>query len=470
MKTLLVVPNYAARIANVAQTTLGPPLGLAYIAAVMERRGLPVEILDANALNLSDAATVAEIAGRRPEIVGFSAVTPTVDQCGRLAAAVKSSLPSAKIALGGMHPTALPEPTLARYPAVDFAVGGEADSRFPDIVEGLSEGRPLDGFPAVWHRVEGAIVGTGGSYELEDLDLLPFPARHRLPTHRYIGPDGDGFTTVVGSRGCPADCGYCSVNLSFGKRMRLRDPGLVADEMAECVERFGTRVFGFVDDTFTASRKWAEQLCAAVIDRGVHRSARWLCLTRVDRVDRELLRTMKEAGCFKVEFGIESGDQEVLDDIQKGITPRQVIEAFRQAKDVGLHTFAFVMLFAPEETPRSLAVTRAIVRDADPDYLQVSFCTPYPGTTLAADFAKRGIPMDPDWSRYVFLTTPAMHHPLFTEAEMREVQRRFLRSFYLRPRTLVRIVRNVWETGGWRGFFRTASAGVRSLARGPQTA
>ncbi|HPQ69024.1 MAG TPA: radical SAM protein [bacterium] len=465
IRVLLVAPHYAQRISRVAQTTIGPPLGLAYLAAGLERCGIAVTILDANAERLSDEQTVARIVHAAPQVVGLTAVTPTVDQAGALCESVRRQLPETLTMMGGIHPTILPAPTLEKFPALDLIVRGEADQRLAELLKGWAEGRAWRDFPGVSFRDEnGRPASTPDAALVEDLDALPLPARHLLPMHRYRSPDGDRFTTMVGTRGCPQNCIYCSVGLAFGRRLRLRDPRSIVAEMDECRARYGTRVFGFIDDTFTSEREWVVRLCEALLAAPTR--TRWFCLTRVDKVDPELLRLMRRAGCFKVEYGLESGDPDVLAFLQKGIEPRQVLDAFRWTREAKLDSMAFVMLFSPAETERSLQRTRELIWQADPDYLQVSFCTPYPGTRLARLYAERGVELPDDWRRYVFLVDPPPAHPLFSRERMLWWQRNLLRAFFLRPRTIGRIVGAAVRNGGWRGFFRTARLSLRSLLRG----
>ena len=463
---LLVVPNYSERISNVAQTTVGPPLGLAYLAGGLLDQGMEVSILDANALGLSEAETVEAMKEAGATVVGFSAVTPTIDQCGRLAALLRARLPACLLVAGGMHPTAAPEDTLERYPAFDLVVRGEADTRFGEILTALATGQNPDQLAGVSFRSpRGNSIISTPLPPLTDLNALPLPARHLLPMERYIGPDGDRFTTIVATRGCPGQCIYCSVNQSFGRRLRHHDPRRVVQEMALCHERFNTRVFAFVDDTFTSDRQWVLQLCDALRSSGLQGKIRWFCLTRVDRVDPELLAAMRGAGCFKLELGIESGDQRILDYLGKGTRTDQIVQAFQRARQAGMKTFGFVMLFSPLETPESLQATRRLIFAADPDLLQVSFCTPYPGTRLAQLFAEEGIPFHQDWSRYVFLKVPVMEHPRFTRQQMLDAQQDLLRSFYFRPRTALRLALGSLRDGTWRGFARTARAALFSLLK-----
>ena len=464
-RVLLVAPNYHQRISNVAQTTVGPPLGLAYIAAVLEQRGFEVSILDANALDLDEQATVDAMVAGTPRVVGFTAVTPTVDQCGRLARLARERLPRCLMVLGGIHASALPEQTLRRLPAVDLVVRGEADTRFAQILEALEAGDdPAEVAGISFRDAAGEPISTPPGTAVEDLDALPFPARQLLPMERYVSPDGHGFSTILGARGCPGRCLYCSVNQLFGLRLRNRAPQLVAQEMASCHQRFGTRTFGFLDDTFTTNRRWVLQLCHALEAAGLPGKVRWFCLTRVDRVDPELLAAMRAAGCFKVELGIESGDQRVLDALGKGTKTQQVLDAFAWAREAGMETMAFVMLFSPDETPGSLRATRDLIFAADPDLWQASFCTPYPGTEMAARCRRRGIEVSDDWSRYIFLTDPVMQHPLFSRGEMLAWQRSLLRSFYFRPRIALRLLHHALRGGQWRGFLRSALSAMGRLA------
>ena len=463
-RIVLCVPHYANRISRVAQSTIGPPLGLAYIAAVARARGFDVSILDANALGLSDEETARRIAEARPAVAGFTAVTPTVDQCSRIAARVREISPETTLVLGGTHATAAAEPTARKYPHWDLIVRREADTRFADLLEGLAAGGAPGDFEGVTYRdARGEIVSTPDPVAMVDLDTLPFPARDLLPMDRYIGPDGDRVTTMIATRGCPASCSYCYVPAAFSKKMRIRDAESVADEIELCRRDFGTRNVNFIDDTFTTDKAWVHGLCDTFVRRGLPGRVRWLCLTRVDMVDEDLLRAMKAAGCFKVEFGIESGDDEVLEAVDKKMRARQIVEGFRLARRVGLETLGFVILFPPQETTESLRRTHRFIFEADPDTIQVSFCTPYPGTTLERRMREANIPMDDDWSRYVFLTTPTIDHPRFTRDEMTAWQKKILRSFYFRPRTVWRFLASTWRKGGWGGFARSASAGVRAL-------
>lgn len=466
-EVLLVVPHYQPRIRNIAQTTVGPPLGLAYLAAAVQKKGYPIRILDANALSLSDIETVQRILEHRPDVVGLTSVTCTVNQCGRLADSVKAACPETRIGLGGPHPTALPALTLDEQKAVDFIVMGEGEEVFPEVLDHLSGGVPLPELPGLAFRAADGEARVGPQKPLiRDLDAIPFPARDLLPLERYRSPDGYSFSSLVAMRGCPGRCVYCATRVLFGQHTRHRDPESVAEEMETCRSRYDVRTLSFLDDTFTSDPEWVRALCAAVRRRKLERRLRWLCLTRVDRVDRALLAEMKRAGCFKVEFGIESGSSEVLRFYRKGIGPEQTVAAFRAAREVGLQTLAFVMIHSPVESRESLEETRSVIGRCDPDLLQVSFCTPYPGTDLAEFCEREGLLLSRNWDDYVFLKTPLIQSDRFSPGEMVRSQKALLRSFYLRPRVIWRIVRMAGgDLGSLRALGRAIAGGLGNLFR-----
>jgi radical SAM superfamily enzyme YgiQ (UPF0313 family) len=420
--------------------------------------------LDANAHRLDDAAAAERIVALRPRAVGFTAVTPTVGQCAAIAGAVRTNWPRASLLLGGPHATAVPEQTLARFPVFDVLVSGEADLRFPDILDRVLDGRTLAELGGVTFRTSSGETGVGrGATDRPDLDSLPFPARDLLPMQLYSGPDGGRMTTLVGTRGCPAKCAYCQTPEIFGRILRTRNPESIADEMEQCRKDWDIRRFNFIDDTFTANQPWVVGLCETLTRRGLGRWASWLCLTRADMVNRDLLAAMRRAGCRRIELGLESGDRAILDSVDKRLDPEQALRAFQLARECRLETLAFVILFAPDETGATLEATRRMIFAADPDALQASFCTPYPGTILESQMRANGVAISEDWNEFLFLRAPTFAHPRFRREEMIAWQRSLLRAFYFRPRTVFRLLRSTLRHGGWRGFLRSAYAGARDL-------
>jgi anaerobic magnesium-protoporphyrin IX monomethyl ester cyclase len=468
-RLVLVNPPFQARIKHIAQTSLGPPLGLAYVAAVARQAGHAVSILDANALGLGLEATVEAALRLSPDVLGLTAVTPTVPLAGAIAAGLKARRPDLAVVLGGPHGTALPQRTLNELPALDVIVRGEAEGTILPLLERLGSGAGLtQPLPGVAFRAPGGGVVDGGVAEpVADLDALPLPARDLLPMRAYRCPDSDAFSTLLAMRGCPYPCAYCAVPFTSGKRMRYRDPRAVAEEMDRVARDFGVRFFSFIDDTFSVDRQWVERFIAALEALGLPGRVRWICLTRADLVDRPLLAHMKAAGCARVEMGIESGSRAGMAFLRKRLAPEAVRSAFRAARSVGLSTMGFVILNVPGETQAEVDQTLALAREADPDYLQVSFLTPYPGTPLWDEARGNGWIRTEDWNEYRFLNAAVLSVDGRPEAEVRAQGARFQRAFYLRPRTAWKLGRLlVTGTSEWRPLLRAAWNGVRAALAG----
>ncbi|MFH1466638.1 MAG: radical SAM protein [Pseudomonadota bacterium] len=464
-RLVLVNPPFQRRVRRVAQTSVGPPLGLAYLAAVARRAGHEVAIVDANALGLSFAESARRVRALAPTVVGLTATTPTVDLAGAIAAALGSGARRAPILLGGPHGTALPARTLAEQPAVDMVARGEGEATLPLLLARL-DGGPLDTsalaeVPGLAFRGQGGeVVDTGVAAPIADLDSLPEPARDLLPNHRYRCPDSERFSTLLGMRGCPYRCVYCAVPGMFGRQVRFRDPGAVVAELAGAHARFGVEFFSFLDDTFTTRRAWVEAFCDAARRAGLPGQVRWICLTRADLVDRALLATMKAAGCVRIELGVESGSEAGRAFLDKGLEDGQILEAFHSAREVGLSTMGFAILNIPGETEADEARTFELLARADPDFLQVSLLTPYPGTPLRALAEERGWISTDDWARYSFLNDVVLDHGV-PAATICARHRAFLRRFYLRPRTALKLGRLVLSgTTRLRPLARTVALGL----------
>ena len=467
MTTVLAVPSYQASVASVAQTTVGPPMGIAYLAGALLAAGEHVALVDGNAEELEPEALAARISSLRPTFVGMTASTPTIGSCGATARALRRNGYTGPIAVGGPHPSALPVRTLREAPELDVAVVGEAEGRIVELVHRTRSGASFADLPGVAWRESGTPRCTDPPRAHPDLDTLAPPARHLLPEARYRSPDSLHASTVVATRGCPAPCSYCQVPDLFGRSIRRRDPDAVADEVATLAQR-GVDHVNFIDDTFTWDADWVHRLCAAFVARGLPRAVGWQCLTRVDRVDAALLATMRSAGCTRVEFGIECGTREGLRALHKHVSRDQLIDAFEGARRVGLETMALAMVNAPGEGAEAHRATWRLVRRLDPDQLQVSVCTPYPGTPLYEQALAEGRLRTDDWSRFRFLREAIFDNGVLSEAEALAAQRWLQRRFWLRPRVAARLGRRLVRDPKARpALIRAAAAAARHLLAAP---
>jgi radical SAM superfamily enzyme YgiQ (UPF0313 family) len=447
-RVALVNLPFQEEMASVAQTSVGPPMGLAYLAAVLRDAGHSVTLVDANALGVTLGDLARELRELRPQVVGTTAATPSIALADRFGQMVHNLFSQpVPVVVGGPHGSALPEDTLGHFPGIDVVVIGEGEEIADRLMSTLAEGELPEGIPGVAYRLESHRNPTGKSPAcvnppsppVQDLDRLPFPARDLLPNGRYRTIDAWPTTCMVAMRGCPAGCNYCNVPRLAGRMVRRRTPQNVVAEMTDVAARYKVRHFSFLDDTFSTSRSWVESFCQALVTSGLAGEVTWSCLTRPDMVDLSLLQTMKGAGLTRIEMGIESGSPAVLEMLGKGATLDQIRDAFSAARQAGLVTLGFAMINTPEEAVQDIEATRDEVLSLDPDFLQLSFCTPYPGTPLFDYCRENDLLTTTDWADYRFLRTPVIRHRHLSPAEVVSRHRDILRRFYLRPKKAVRL-------------------------------
>lgn len=361
------------------------PLGLAYLAAALEEKGIAVEVYDA----WGEGGGLADIADQcwkvRPDIVGITMMSPTYGASMQVVDVVHRCC-DAIIVVGGPHPSALPEQCLKDNAHIDFVVIGEGEEVLPKLVKILSDGDTdqLNGLDGVAFRMEdGSIVNNGRAPRITNLDEIPFPARHLFPVRRYKSHPPFGkrkpYMTVITSRGCSYQCTYCSKAI-FGRRFRARSPENVIAEIKFLKEKFAVRELHFYDDDFTMDMKRAERICDLLIQERV--SVSWSCTTRVNLVTKDLLAKMKKAGCWLICYGVESSDPEILKRVKKGYTVEQINAAFSWTRDAGIKTVGFFMLGLPGETEKTMRGTIDFSLNLAPDFVSWGITALYPGSTL----------------------------------------------------------------------------------------
>ena len=413
-----------------------PPVGLALIAAVLEKERHQVTVLDANALSLQPQDIVPLVTDA--DVVGLTAMTPTISAAMSTAHHLKQANPSLTIILGGAHPTLLPDETLATAPEIDIIVRGEGEETIIELLQALEDSRPLDNISGISYRADGKIISTAARAASIDMDSLPFLAYHLLPWRRYKPHPPHGlalpFAAVVTSRGCPYRCAYCSKPV-FGSKFRAQSPERVVEEVAYLKEKFGIKEIAFYDDVFTLDKKRAYSIAEGIIRKGVKIS--WTCEARVNLVDKDLLRCMKRAGCYAIAYGIESASPEILDILHKDITLEQVAGAVRISREAGLQTVGYLMIGSPGETPETIIKTIELAKKLKLDFAQFSVTTPFPSTELYKLYLqdRRGnIP----WESFVYSGTDSQLAPVFessqlSRSDLKYWTRRAYREFYLRP-------------------------------------
>jgi anaerobic magnesium-protoporphyrin IX monomethyl ester cyclase len=413
-----------------------PPIGLALIAAILENEGYAVKIIDANALELRPEDVAAMVTNT--DIVGITAMTPTIGTALDIARYVKQTKPDIKVLIGGAHPTLLPEETLQSSPAIDYLIRGEGDDTIIDLLRAIEEKQSLNSVAGISYQQDGRLIHTTDRTSTIDIDSLPFPAYHLLPRQKYRPHPPHGmampFAAMVTSRGCPYHCAYCSKPV-FGSRFRAQSPARVVAEMAHLKDRFGVKEIAFYDDSFTLDQKRVYAIAETIIDKGLEIA--WTCETRVNLVDKELLKYMKTAGCYAVAYGIESASPEIIKTLQKDITLEQVDQAVRNSREAGLQVVGYFMLGSPGETPETIRQTIDFAKKLKVDFAQFSVTTPFPGTELY-DIYMRGRQENPAWESFVYAgtdnpTTPVFQSDNLSRDDLKYWIRQAYRKFYLRP-------------------------------------
>ena len=418
---------------------VAPSLGIGYMAAVLEKNGYDVDVLDASALELTYDEIGEEILKRNPDIVSISALTPTIGVALDSADKIKQVKPDTIVVLGGYHPTFEYESVLEE-PSVDVVVRGEGEYTFLDLVRTVeNDGDLADVQGLAFHDENNfSLVVTPDRPIIEDLDELPFPAFHLFPMEKYrILNITTNVATIITTRGCPMQCSFCSSAALHGHHLRRRSPENVCDEIEVRLNEQNIDTIAFMDDTFTLNKKFVRDFCAEIKRRNL--KFWWGCTSRVDTLDEELLQLMKDSGCITIFIGVESADQQMLEKMNKNITVSKTESAFRLARKVGIRTIASCVIGMPEDTKKSMKQTIDFVKRLNPNYALYSLATPYPGTRFYNETFKKNLIQIRDWSKYT-LIDPVLETIDCSSKELRSIQKKAFLKFYLRPGYLIRQV------------------------------
>ncbi len=373
-------------------------LGLGYIAAVLEQRGDHVEIIDLALESNPEEVIEKKAKESNFDIVGVSASTPTYPVALHTLTIIKEIAPSCITIMGGSHSSILTDDVL-RHPAVDIVVKGEGEITIVELLDALEKNRDLKQVTGISFKRNGQIIHNPYRSFIEDLDSIPFPARHLYNMERYSAKiNGRKATSVITSRGCPFNCVYCYRGPAAGKKLRCRSPENVIKEIKLLKARHGISGIFFYDDTFTLDKKRALLMCDLFIKQKLN--IVWTCQTRVDCLDLELLKKMKKAGCVELGLGIESGNEQIMNLINKKIKKKQARQAFKLTKEAGICTRASFILGLPWDTRDTIRDTIDFAMELNPDFVDFFLAVAYPGTKLWQIAEEKNINLPKDWSTY----------------------------------------------------------------------
>jgi anaerobic magnesium-protoporphyrin IX monomethyl ester cyclase len=416
-----------------------PTYALPCLGAIALQEGADVRLVDASARGLEVQATAQEIVKFHPDLVGITSTTVGICASGELARQIKEKIPQTRIVIGGCHVTALPVETLSEFSGFDLAVIGEGEVTFAEMLSAVKETGSVPGTLAgAAVRQDGHIYVNPPRPFIQNLDELPLPAWELLPGFPLAFVPSPArirqmpCASVVFARGCPNQCRFCDRSV-FGNKVRAVSPAYAIQLVKSLRDRFGVKELLIEDDTFIISRDRVVEFCERLIAEKL--DITWSCLGRVDRANPEILRLMRRAGCWHISYGIESGDQKILDLMCKGETLAQVRAAIRLTQEAGIRTKGFFMLGLPGESQASLRLTQELALQLPLDDISVMSFTPFPGTAVFADVKRWGT-FEQDWRKMNIVDTVFVPHGL-TASDLDKARREMLSAFYLRPRVFL---------------------------------
>ncbi len=441
MKVSLIYPHvsvserYGADIGDIGGRQA--PLGILYLSSYLKKKGHNVQLIDAEAERLSEESIIERLKLFHPDCIGMSITTVAWQNSIKLASCLRRNLNDAVLVAGGPHVTANPQDAVADS-AFDFGIAGEGELAFAELLENLPEPAKFAGIRGLVYRNSvGRIFVNERHDPIGNLDELPFPDRDALPDIRlYRPPVGcyreEFVVSLITSRGCPYQCIFCDNN-TFGRKIRYFSPEYVVSEIENVLKMYNARELTFVDDTFPSNRKRFRRILELIKERELRFS--WTCMANVNDLDDEALRMMKDAGCWQIAVGIETGDDEVMKVIKKGITTTKVKKVVDSAHNLGIMMKGFFIVGHPSETHQSLRITKEFALSLPLTDVVCTINTPIKGTELYemavsgkyGSFDSKAEPSRFNYWEPVFV--PAG----LTEDDLYNTQRDFYKSFYLRP-------------------------------------
>ncbi len=413
-----------------------PSLGLLFLAAQARALGYKPRIIEGDVQGLDPRELAGEILKSNPRYVAITLFTVGVINAAEIARRVKAVNPTITVIVGGPHISSMGKETLARFDVFDVGVTQEGERVLEQLLPALDRGEPLGSVGGLLIRnTEGVVESTGAVEIIKDLDALEMPAWDLLPgfPHQYMPAIYDypraPVATYAASRGCPFGCAFCDTS-TFGKRVRYNSPERVYEVMAHLSQRYGIKHLQFVDDLFVAHDGRIRRLCQLLKEKPIDMT--WSCTARVDTVRPETLKLMKQAGCWEISFGLESGSERMLKAMGKRITPQTAKQAVQWVSDAGIRAKGLFMLGYPGEDRQSIEETRQFVQTLPLTTMNLTKFTPYPGSPIYQTLYKTAI-REEDWNRlngmnFVYTAEG------FTESELDRIYQGIIKSFYRQKR------------------------------------
>lgn len=408
-----------------------PPMDLLMAAAYLEQGGVKVMVRDYPIEGGIWDDFYKDLNDFMPDLLLISTTTPTLKEDIHACVIAKQIHPEIITCAKGAHFSTEDIGVLSTFTCLDILFNSEDLSSIDRIAAGI----PLRDICGITFRDNGFPKRNPRCEVIKNLDDMPMPALHLLNNNLYIRPDtGRPTAHIETSRGCPAKCIYCLVQIVSGKSIRTKSPSRVVDEIDRCIHKFDIHDFHFKSDTFTWNKPWVLELCKEIKRRNL--KIEWFCNSRVDTIDEERIAPMKETGCFAIGFGIESGNQEILDRIGKGITLDQSRKAINLCKKYGIQSYAYFIIGFPWDTHKTVQQTIDFAMELDSDFMDIFIVYPFPGTTLEKIVQDNQLFVEKPKGR-AYSQSIVRTYTLSPE-ELQKYRRITLTRFYTRPRYIIR--------------------------------
>ncbi|MFC1699110.1 B12-binding domain-containing radical SAM protein [Candidatus Omnitrophota bacterium] len=454
MNVLLINPPYRNLFKRISGASwLTPPLGLAYLAAVLEQIGDKLRIEDLDMIDHPEGYAEhlqGVLQEFNPELVGITSTTPNIYQAQRIAKLVKQFNREIKVVLGGPHPSALPEEVLASE-FVDFVVKGEGELALTKLSQKLNTpGHDFSEIRGLYYKQDGKIIQNGPCEYVQDLNALPDPARHLLDFTQYTHPlmKEKVAATILTGRGCPYQCTFCNKKI-FGTTVRLRSIDSVIAEIIAINQKYNIREFHIIDDIFNINVERVVEFCHKIIALNKKFIFALPNGIRADMLFEDTAKLMKKAGFYSVSFGLESANEKTLIKIRKRLDLKQVEQAFRIARRAGLETVAFIIVGFPNESEEDLNNTLRFLRKIKPDVVDFQTLIPLPGTEIYDELKANNQIVETDWSKYTFHDQPVFFSEHLSRERIAVLYRKAYVRYHIHPLTIwlrlkkIRSVRDV---------------------------
>ena len=464
-KILLVYPpiskqeRYASDIGDSGGKQV--PLGIYYLAAYMRKNGFDVSAIDAETEELGSTDIVKRIRDFEPDFIGISSTTVAFHRALEVASEIKKQIPAAVTILGGPHISSNYSHAMS-FPVFDYGVFGEGEVTLLELCKTLIGGNSVENISGIVFRNSSQeLVKNPPRQMIADLDELPFPAYDLIPDiDKYKQPPNAYKKTpvrsIITSRGCPWQCTFCDKSI-FGNKYRKRSAQNIFDEIVFLKKNYGLEEIAFHDDTFLIDKQRVYELFGLLDRAGL--SFAWTCLAKISEMDEELIKFIKENGCWRVSFGLESGDEVILKIIKKNISKEAVRKVLGLCKKHGLETAGFFIVGHPMETVETINTTMKFALSLPLDALVVTINTPIPGSVQYAEASKYGKLDETDWSKYSYWR-PVFIPKGLTEEILLKKHKEFYRRFYLRPRIMFNIVKSFFGREGMHKLRTVIKSGL----------